>query len=107
LNVPLRVVAGKPDSDAIAHGFAQIDAENIIIETVKKAEEGDDIILRLYEANGASTKSTLTLSIKPEIIWKTDLLERPEEQLLIGTQNTLALTFQPFEILTLRLHLKK
>ncbi len=109
LNVPLRVVTGRPNSDAIAHGtaFAQVDAENIIIETVKKAEEGDDIILRLYEASGASTRSTLTLNVKPEAVWKTNLLEKPEEKLSIGGQNTIKLILQPFEILTLRIQVKQ
>jgi alpha-mannosidase len=103
LNVPLRVVAGKPNSDVVVPGaaFAQVDAENVIIETVKKAEEGDDIILRLYEATGATIRTTLTLSVNLGTVWKTNLLEELEEKLPTG-QNTVELSLQPFEILTLR-----
>jgi alpha-mannosidase len=102
LNVPLRMVAGTPNSDVIMPdaAFAQVDAKNVIIETVKKAEEGDDIILRLYEATGATTSTTLTLSLPLEAVWKTNLLEELEEKLAIR-QNTVELVLQPFEILTL------
>jgi alpha-mannosidase len=103
LNVPLRVVAGKPNFDMIMPGaaFARVDAENVIIETVKKAEEGDDIILRLYEATGATVRTTLTLNAHLGTVWKTNLLEELEEKLLTR-QNAVELLLQPFEILTLR-----
>ncbi len=106
LNVPLRVLAGKPNSDVIVPGaaFAQVDAENVIIETIKKAEESDDIILRLYEATGATIRTTLTLSANLGAAWKTNLLEELEEKLPTG-QSTVELLLQPFEILTLRVQI--
>src|SRR5262249_47999093 len=71
LNVPVHYAVGKSltgsllsASDSSAGvSFAQIDAEHVIIEAIKKAEEGDDIILRLYEAAGATTSTTLTLAL--------------------------------------------
>lgn len=106
LNVPVRVVTGRPNADVIVPGtaFARVDAENVIIETVKKAEEGDDIILRLYEASGATTRTTLTINAYLFAIWKTNLLEAVEEQ-LSGGRNSVELTLQPFEILTLRVQI--
>ena len=39
--------------------FFSIDRENVIITTVKKAEEGDGIVARMYDAEG--TASTVNL----------------------------------------------
>ena len=39
--------------------FFSIDKENVIITTVKKAEEGDGIVARMYDAEG--TASTVGL----------------------------------------------
>ena len=102
LNVPLRALMGKPLTPS-SHGFsfAQIDAENVIIETVKKAEENDDIILRLYEAFGARTMTSLMLSLNVQAIWRTNLLEEPEAQ-LVCRENRVEIILKPFEILTLR-----
>jgi alpha-mannosidase len=106
LNVPVRVVAGRPNADVIVPGtaFARVDAENVIIETVKKAEEGDDIILRLYETTGASIRTTLTINAHVRAVWKTNLLEEVEEELPCG-QTAVELALQPFEILTLRVQI--
>ncbi|HZU03731.1 MAG TPA: glycosyl hydrolase-related protein, partial [Ktedonobacteraceae bacterium] len=103
LNVPLRVIEGRLNSDLIVPGtaFARVDAENVIIETVKKAEEGDDIILRLYEASGASVRTTLSINARVETVWKTNLMEEVEEK-LSGEGSSVELTLQPFEIVTLR-----
>jgi alpha-mannosidase len=104
LNVPLRVLAGEPQTDLIT--FAHLDVENVVIEAVKKAEDGDDIILRLYEATGATTRATLTLNVNPGAIWKTNLLEEPEEKLSF-THNSVELALKPFEIVTLRVQVAR
>jgi alpha-mannosidase len=100
LNVPLSYVPG--ESYTPSTSLVQVEAENIIIETVKKAEESDDIILRLYEAAGASTRTTLKFDKEIASIWHTNLLEEQEEQ--IHHQNkSVAISLSPFEILTLRI----
>ncbi|MFH1742920.1 MAG: glycoside hydrolase family 38 C-terminal domain-containing protein, partial [bacterium] len=57
LNVPLKSVAVKSSKGAlpVENSFIQVDAENIIVEAVKKAEDSNNVILRLYEAHGART----------------------------------------------------
>ena len=37
--------------------FVWIDKQNVIIETVKEAEDGDGVIIRLYESENARTKA--------------------------------------------------
>ena len=80
LNIPLRPVSGK--TLVTPFSFAQIEAENIIIEAIKKAEENDDVIVRLYEAFGARTTTRLTLALNVQAVWQTNLLEVPEEELI-------------------------
>jgi alpha-mannosidase len=103
LNVPLRSIPGTPQQShrPASLSFARIEAENVIIETIKKAEKSDDIILRLYEASGATTRTTLTFDREIKAIWRTNLLEEPEKS-LDHQQRSVELTLSPFEILTLR-----
>ncbi len=104
LNVPLRPVPGTPQQShhPVIISFARIEAENVIIETIKKAEKSDDIILRLYEASGATTRTTLTFDREINTIWSTNLLEEPEKS-IDHQQKSIELTFAPFEIITLRI----
>ena len=41
--------------------FLSADAENIIVSSVKLAEEGDDLILRCVETSGLETIATIDL----------------------------------------------
>ena len=40
-----------------------MDAPNIVVSAVKKAEDGDDLIVRCYETEGRSTTATLNLAL--------------------------------------------
>ena len=56
LTNPLKVIVN-PEKSAKANlaenlEFFSIDRENVIITTVKKAEEGDGIVARMYDAEG-------------------------------------------------------
>jgi len=44
-----------------ADSFLSVDAPDIVVEAVKQAEDGDDLIVRSYETNGQETHATLTL----------------------------------------------
>lgn len=47
-NTPLRAVATAP-----AESFVTTDDPNLVIDTIKKAEDGDGLVVRLYECHGA------------------------------------------------------
>jgi alpha-mannosidase len=47
----------KPQSGS----FLSVDAGNVVVTAIKKAEEGDDLILRCYETDGRGTTATLHL----------------------------------------------
>ncbi|MGC9468682.1 MAG: alpha-mannosidase, partial [Anaerolineae bacterium] len=54
LNVPLRVIETDAHTGPAPreHALIEVGSPDIVIEAVKKAEDSDDIILRLYEAAG-------------------------------------------------------
>ena len=102
LNIPLRPVFGHTLPTLPQQcSFAHVESENIIIEAVKKAEENDDIIVRLYEAFGARTTTRVTFALDVKAIWEANLLEEPEAE-LVCREKTVVITLKPWEILTLR-----
>ena len=103
LNVPMVVAKGTRESFS-AFG---VDAENILIDTVKPAEDGSgDVILRLYEAKKADTDCVLKLGIPAGKIWECDMLENREEA-LDAADGGLKLHFHTFEVKTLRIEAAK
>lgn len=109
LNVPLRTVVtsktigiGSVPKLPRMDSFLKLDHQNIMIETVKLAEDSEDIIIRLYETAGARIQTNLYTGFQMSEAWLADLLEERFQQLDIKGQ-TLSLTFTPFEIMTLRL----
>ncbi len=53
------IPASRPGSAS----FLSVDAPNVVVSAVKKAEDGDDLIVRCYETEGRATKATLDLGL--------------------------------------------
>ncbi|REE80958.1 alpha-mannosidase [Paenibacillus taihuensis] len=106
LNVPLRTARAAGDAandqSASARSFFQPAHANVMIEAVKKAEDSDAIIVRLYETSGTSVQSALRVGLPVEEAWLTDLMENKQEQ-LEAVDGSLPLAFAPFEIKTVQL----
>ncbi|MHB9106058.1 MAG: alpha-mannosidase [Armatimonadota bacterium] len=99
LNVPALAVPGMAGEGWLF----RVDAPNIIVETVKPAEDGSgDVIVRLYEAKRAATKCTLAASLPTKQVLATNMLEEGGETVPLVNGN-IELDFRPFEIKTLRL----
>jgi alpha-mannosidase len=77
--------------------------ENVIIETLKKAEETDDLIIRLYEAYGKRGNVSLNLNkLGVKNAWICNLLEEKEKQLHLEN-STIEFPIKPYEIVTIRI----
>lgn len=100
LNVPLYALQGA-GKKSTKKSFVFADG-NIVIDTIKKAEDSNDIILRLYEPYGMNTKSHLEFDNSYNIIEETDLLETSIRELAKNV-SALDIDFKPFEIITLKL----
>ena len=103
LNHPLTAVnAGKTRGDLPSkYSWIQIAKPNVLLDTVKKAEDNNDIVLRLYEAYGCRGPVDIAFTEKPKMISECNLMERENKPLRLSG-NKLKLSFTPFEIKTLR-----
>ena len=104
LNSPLWIqpAVPSPGSLPLSHSFLKCDSPAIVIEAVKKAEDGDALIIRMYESHGTRGNAKLNLGFPAGKACWTDCLER-EEQPASLVENVVSFPFRPFEILTLKL----
>lgn len=73
LNQPAYAVeGGVPGSES---SFISVDKNNVITETIKEAEDGSGIIVRMYECDNALTKAHVSLGIKASSITECNLVE--------------------------------
>lgn len=106
LNQSLSLSKASPgEVSDIAFSLIQGSNPSVIIENIKEAEDGDGIIVRIYEAMGAEQETVLTFA--RDILWvkETNMLERSGTALSF-TEKNLPLRFHRFEIKTLKLVLR-
>jgi alpha-mannosidase len=106
LNVPVVCVAGPGESLArkgrSSASFLQLDCTHVIVETVKPAEDGDGLIVRLYEAHNQRGQATLTFATSLVSVHECDLLEQPIKDVRCQG-NSFSFQVRPFEIKTFRI----
>jgi alpha-mannosidase len=107
LNVALRVAPTTSHAGAGARrtSFLRVDRQGVVIDAVKKAEDTDTLVVRLYDAWGQRGPVRLTCAAPIAKAHRADLLERPGEQLEPTADGSIPLTIRPFEIATLLLEL--
>ncbi len=105
LNVPLsaRLYAEPGDGPmAEAASFIRSSHRNVIVDTVKAAEDGNGFIVRVYEATGSRTDASLTFELDVDWAKECNLME--EDELVMDLAGgTLRFVMKPFEIKTFRL----
>ena len=106
LNDPLRVYLPETASQAAPavkpHSLIACNAPNVVIETVKRAEDGNGLIVRLYEAQRKRGPVRLQASFPLKEAWRANLLEENEERLEVE-QAEIRLQLPPYQIAPLRL----
>ncbi len=100
VNIKPAVVSG----GAFDASYLSVDNDNIIIDTVKLAEDGSgDIIVRLYESKKAAVSTKLHAAFADDYkAYSCDMLENVQEKLAVA-DSAVGLTFRAFEIKTIRL----
>jgi len=81
--------------------FASVDSENIIIDVVKRAEDSDASVMRLYEAYGQRGNVVLRFGRMPKCVFECDLLEENDRPLELQ-DGAVRLYVTPYEIRTLK-----
>jgi len=105
LNDPLLAFTNSGDLDSgIPSSLMCADCENIIIETIKAAEDGRGIIVRMYDSLRRRGTVTLHTGFTIAEARRTNLIEDDGEQIDILPDGAgVRLAYSPFEIITLRL----
>ncbi|WP_430535743.1 alpha-mannosidase [Listeria rocourtiae] len=99
LNNPLRVALGSHDNRSLLRS----NREQIQIDAVKKAEDGDAIIVRLHEFTGGRCNVVLTSDFQIESWQECDLMERPIAEKETGKWS---FSVTPYEVKTFKVQLK-
>lgn len=94
---PTMLTDGKTD-----FSFMQIENENIMLESVKLAEDGSgDIIARFYESKKSSVKSNIKIASNNCSAFICDMMENIIEEIPIKNE-MISVSFRAFEIKTIR-----
>jgi len=96
----------QPFDAAQGKSLVSCSSANVIIETIKRAEDGDGIIVRLYESQRKRGQVRVTFRSELEAAWVTNLLEENESALSVD-QASIILNLKPYQIMTLRIKEKK
>lgn len=98
LNRPAVVRSGRAEDKT----FLSVSAPNIIVDTVKLAEDGSgDLIVRMYESVNTATVCTLKACFDVEKASLVNMIEENAEPLELGEDGAL-LSFRGFEVKTVR-----
>lgn len=103
LNQPLEAYSGQDGDGSLpqAYSLVSCDSKNVVVDTVKAAEDSDAMIVRSYETENKRANVTFTFGFRPRRVTVCDLMERELEE-LHPAGNAVSLTVRPFEILTLK-----
>ncbi len=92
-----------------ARSFLRITPDNVVLTALKKAEDGNGVILRVYEAVGRKAKVRMEFFQNVESARVVNLLEEYEKEFdkrVEVRKNKVEFDIKPFEIVTLRVKLK-
>ncbi|MCL2835845.1 MAG: alpha-mannosidase [Defluviitaleaceae bacterium] len=104
LNVPAYIApaAGPGAGLPGCFSFINVDHPNIMIETVKKAESNESVIVRMYEFENTRSNVTVTVSRYSAEVYETNCLE-DRKALIAENAKEFTVEFKPYEIKTLEL----
>jgi alpha-mannosidase len=106
LNDPLRAqpVSGSGTWLPVVFGLVKCETPSVMIDTVKKAEDADSLIVRVYEAHGGRVTTTLAFAIPVESAEEVNLLEEPVGPVDVMV-DTLRFSLSPYQIRSFRVKL--
>jgi alpha-mannosidase len=82
--------------------FADLAPETLTLSAVKKAEDGEGLILRFYEWAGKAGTARLQVPHGALRARLTDLMEKPQEEALTMSGDSVAVPYTPYAIVTVR-----
>lgn len=107
LNVPMYGVLEKAHPGEIDNTYSllSINKENCIVEAVKKSEDGDGVIVRLYEYKNMRETVDMIFDKEIEACYQCDLMECNEKEAEVH-KNCIRFEIMPYEIKTFKVYFK-
>ena len=100
--IPVQVSGKRQGTIETKASFCQVDKPNVMLLTLKKAEDGNGTIARLIETGGKDTTVTLALPhLNVESVYRTNIVEENKEKLNF-TAHTITAAVKAFGITTIR-----
>ncbi len=93
---------GHAGAMAAEHSFVAVDAPNVVLTAVKKAEDSDGLVLRMYEWAGKAATVAVHVPAGATGATVTNMMEKPEGAPLVVEGDTVKVGIKPYEILTVR-----
>lgn len=90
------------DRSAAPRSFASIDTPNLVIDTIKKAEESDATIVRLYECHGARGTARLTIDLPLKTATFCNLLEEDQPGRPAVRGGAIEVPYAPYKIISIK-----
>ncbi|MBQ9743850.1 MAG: alpha-mannosidase [Clostridia bacterium] len=101
LNMPMTAIKAQGDGSlADEYSLVSVDRENVIIETVKQAENDEKILIRMYETKNTRTRATVKFGFDITEAYLCDLSENEQKKLTVKN-NSVSIDIKPFEIVTI------
>jgi alpha-mannosidase len=94
------------------HSFLRVEPANLVATALKKAEDGDGLILRFYEWAGTRTEARIEVPPGATAAYATNLMEKTDTDaqqkgLVQRRENTVTYKVDPFSINTIRIDYPK
>jgi alpha-mannosidase len=86
------------------YSFVQIEPNTVILNSIKKAEDGDDWVVQLYNTTGIDTTVSITLPRKVKHVWISNILEE-EIDLINPKGNTIQFNIKEHAMATIKIGL--
>jgi alpha-mannosidase len=103
LNDPLKAEQVFPHTGTLPaeHSWASIENPNVTLTAIKKAEDTDALVFRMYEWAGTPTDVKLHIPPGATYAIETNLMEKPEGVHLTLSGDVVTVPIKPYEILTI------
>jgi alpha-mannosidase len=107
LNSSLCAVVENAHAGKLANELSilKVDKDNVIIEVVKKAEDSDDLVVRLYECHNKRSRVNMTVFDELNSVIECNLMERDVQPVEFDKDN-FSFEINPYEIKTFKLRVK-
>ena len=103
LNSPLVALPVAPGGGMLPAewGFVRVEGVKLALGSLKRAEDGRGVILRLYEPHGARGRCALRFALPVQRAERANLLEEQEGHVDVA-DGVVGFEVRPFEVVTLR-----